>query len=116
MNRKVTISAIVMAAGVAMAGRLAFARPVVNTDNDAVIDLANTKLSLIQAVEAAEAHAGGKAIRAELDGEHGTTVYRVEVVGAKNKVFDVKVDSIDGKVLANTQDRADHRDKEDEDE
>ncbi len=113
MNRKLTISALIMAAGVATAGGLAYAKTSL-TENDAITDLAKAKITLTQAVGAAEAHASGKATKAEIEGEHGTVVYEVEVVAADNKVFDIKVDAADGKVLSSKQDQTDRGEKNDE--
>lgn len=113
MNRKFTISALIVAAGVAAAGGLAYAKSS-GAENDAISDLAKAKITLTQAVGAAEAHATGKATKAELEGERGTVVYEVEVVTADNKVFDIKVDAADGKVLSSKQDQSDRGEKDDE--
>lgn len=113
MNRKLTISALIIAAGVATAGGLAYAKTS-DVENDAIADLAKAKISLTQAVGAAEAHATGKATKAELEGERGAVVYDIEVVTADNKVFDIKVDAADGKVLSSKQDQADRGEKDDD--
>lgn len=113
MNRKLTISALIIAAGVATAGGLAYAKTA-GVENDAIADLAKAKISLTQAVGAAEAHATGKATKAELEGERGAVVYDIEVVTADNKVFDIKVDAADGKVLSSKQDQADRGEKDDD--
>lgn len=114
MNRKMTLSALLLAAGVATAGCLAFAKAA--GENDAVADLGKARIALSQALSAAEAHAGGRATRAELDSEHGAAAYEVEVVTADNKVMDVKVDATDGKVLSSKQDQADRGGSDDKDE
>ena len=75
-------------------------------DNDAMA-IANAKIDLTQAVSAAEQHVGGKASRAEYERHKGQWVFDVEVVKDK-KVMDVKVDPTSGKVLAATEDKADH--------
>ena len=67
-------------------------------DNDARAIL-NTKLSLVQAIGAAEQHTGGRAIRAELENENGRIVYGVEVVGS-TQVTDVKVDANSGQIVS----------------
>lgn len=115
MNRKIAIPALIMAAGVATAGGLTYAKSGVG-ENDAVADLTRAKISLTQAVGAAEAQSGGKATRAELEGERGALVYQIEVVSTDSKVFDVKVDAADGKVLSSMQDRADRGEHEIHDE
>ena len=112
MNRKIAIPALIMAAGIATAGGLALAKTS-DAENDAVADLATAKITLTQAVGAAEAQSGGKATKAELEGERGVIVYQVEIVTPDNKVFDVKVDAADGKVLSSKQDQADRGEKED---
>jgi uncharacterized membrane protein YkoI len=112
MKRKLIIPALVIAAGVATAAGLAFAKESGSNENDATADRAKAKISLTQAVGAAEAQAGGQATRAELDGERGVIAFNVEVVTPDNKVFDVKVDANDGKVLASKQDQADRGGKE----
>lgn len=115
MKRKTVIPALVIAAvGVATAAGWAFANQAGGTENDAVADLAAARISLTQAVSAAEAHAAGRATRAELERERGATVFEVEVVTADSKVFDVKVDAVDGRVLSSKPDKAD-RDREDHD-
>lgn len=114
MNRKISIPALILAAGVATAGGLAYAKAS-GGENDAVADLAKAKVTLAQAAAAAESHSGGRATRAELEGEKGTTVYQVEVVTADNKVFDVRVDAADGKVLSSKADKADSSQHEESD-
>jgi uncharacterized membrane protein YkoI len=114
MNRKIAIPALIMAAGIATAAGLAYAKSDA-VENDAIADLAKAKITLTQAVGAAEAQSGGKATKAELEGERGAVVYQVEVVTADSKVFDVKVDAADGKVLSSKQDQADRGENEDND-
>ncbi|MBK7792646.1 MAG: PepSY domain-containing protein [Betaproteobacteria bacterium] len=114
MKRTLMIPALIVAAGVATAGGLAYAKQSGTAENDAVSDLAKAKITLVQAVSAAEAQAGGRATKAELDGERGTVVFDVEVVTPDNKVFDVKVDAADGKVLSSKLDQADRGEKDEE--
>lgn len=113
MKSKITLPALLVAAGIATAGGLAFAKTA-GGENDAIADLAKAKITLVQAVSAAEAHAGGKATKAELEGERGAVVFDVEVVMPDNKVFDVKVDAADGKVLSSRLDQADGGEKDDD--
>lgn len=91
------------------------AKRAAGTENDAIADLAKAKITLVQAVGAAESNAGGKVVKAELESERGAVVYEVEVVTADNRVFDLKIDATDGKVLSSKQDQADRSDKEDDD-
>lgn len=75
-------------------------------ENDAAL-LSKAKISLTQAIAAAEGHVRGKAIRAELEDENGTLVYGVEVVNG-TQATDVKVDINDGRILSAQADQADH--------
>lgn len=75
-------------------------------ENDAAL-LAQAKISLTQAITAAEQHAQGKAVRAELEDENGTLVYGVEVTNG-TQATDVKVDINNGKILSAQADQADH--------
>jgi len=115
MTRTHKISALLLAAGIATAGGLAYAKSGHDQANDAVADLARTGISLAQAVASAEGHAGGRATRAELEDERGALHYQVEVVTADNQVVDVSVDAKDGKVLKSEADRADRGERDDHD-
>ena len=68
--------------------------------------LAQTKISLGQAVLTAEQHVDGKATQASLESSSQGAVYDVEVVtGAK--VTDIQIDARSGVVLASNEDQAD---------
>jgi len=56
------------------------------------------KISLTDAIKAAEHKTGGKAMEAEVDDESSTIQFEVEVL-KDGKVHEVKVDGITGKVL-----------------
>ena len=116
MKRKLFIPAAIAAAGLAAAGGLAYAQQgPFGEVNDAASNLAGVRVGLVQAIAAAEQHAGGRAARAEIENERGGAIFEVEVVTAANAVMDVKVDA-DGKVIAATQDTGDNGDeKEGED-
>lgn len=118
MNRKIMISAAILAAAVSTAGGLAYAKQSGAMEEDGAADLARATISLSQAIGTAEAHAAGKAVKAGLDSENGTLAFNVEVVTADKKVMDVSVDASDGKVLSSqldTPDRGGKHDKEDKD-
>lgn len=84
-------------------------------ENDTAI-LAQARVGITQAIAAAEHHAGGKAVRAELENENGAAVYAVEVVDGTNST-DVKVDAGDGRILSAQAERGhDGADQEDESE
>ena len=97
------VAAIVAASGVA------FATQAADPEKDAVADLAKASVTLGQAVTTAEAQLNGRATRAALDSEGGAVAYRVEVVAADNRVFDLRIDATDGKVLSSRQDAADRK-------
>jgi uncharacterized membrane protein YkoI len=107
MKRKILIPALILAAGVATAGGLAYSQQPATTQNDAIVELAKARISLTQAVAIAEQHAGGKASRAELEDENGRLVYGVEVSDT-TKTTDVKVDATDGRVVSAQLDAADN--------
>lgn len=79
--------------------------------NDAMA-IGKAKISLAQAVTAAEQHANGKASRGEYEQTKQGWVYDVEVVSGA-KVFDVKVDADKGTVISSAEDTADHDDNND---
>jgi uncharacterized membrane protein YkoI len=80
-------------------------------ENDAVA-LPATKISLSQAVAAAEHQANGRATRAELEHTQSGIVFDVEVVSG-TKVFDVRVDADKGTVISSAEDKAEHDDDHD---
>jgi uncharacterized membrane protein YkoI len=114
MNRSIAIPILVLAAGIASASGVASAETR-GGRNDAVDQMPAAKMSLAQAAGAAESHSGGRATKAELEHERGVAFYRVEVVSADRKVYDVEIDAGDGKVLSTRQDRNDRGDREDDD-
>jgi uncharacterized membrane protein YkoI len=115
MKRKnAMISATLLAAGMATAGGLAYAQQFAAAQDDAVRDLARANISLVQAVVSAESQTGGRATRAELDDEHGSVAFEVEVVTTDGKVLDVRVDATNGTVLASKADEQDRRGDRDE--
>ncbi len=71
---------------------------------------AKAEVSLTQAIAAAESHAKGKAVNAELENENGNIIYGVEVVNSTQTV-DVKVDAHNGKILSAQLDHEDHEDE-----
>ena len=83
------------------------------SQNDAV-PAAQAKVSIVDAISAAERHVGGKAARAEYErsAKPGEWVYDIEVV-VGSKVFDVKVDANSAAVLSSAEDRADNDDGHD---
>ena len=82
-----------------------------NIENDA-LNIAQAKISLVQAVNTAERHINGKASRAEFKQSKKGWVYNVEAV-AGAKVFNIKVDAGNGTILTATEDTADRDDGHD---
>lgn len=114
-SNKFALPALTAAVILAVGGGVAFAKSgTVGGDNDAITDLARAKITLVQAVGAAEHHAGGRATAAELETEKGKTLYEVEVVAANKAVYDVTVDAGTGKVLSSEVDKADAAGEADE--
>jgi uncharacterized membrane protein YkoI len=111
MKRKLLAGAAAAAVAAMIAGGAYAAR---QQEPEEALAIANAKISLVQAVTAAEQHAGGKAAKAELETSQGRQVFDVEVVTAKT-VMDVKVDATDGKVLSAVEDAADHDDGDNND-
>ncbi|WP_323034195.1 PepSY domain-containing protein [Pararhodobacter sp.] len=110
---KTTKFAIVAAAITTLGGAAFAATP---SENDAMV-INQAKVSIAQAISAAEKEHGGKATKAELEHSKQGLIYEVEVV-AGAKVFDVKVDADKGSILSSTEDKSDHndgRDKDDDD-
>lgn len=60
--------------------------------------LNETKISLSEAIKAAEEAQGGRAIEASLDDDSFSPAYEVSVVMDDNTVYDVQVDGVSGKV------------------
>lgn len=82
-----------------------------SNENDALA-INSAKISLVQAITAAEQHVGGKASGADYEQHKGKWVFDVEVVKDK-QVMDVKVDATSGKVIVATVDKVDRADAND---
>lgn len=97
--RKTSIAATAFAATTALVAVAAFAATRQPEPDDDYAALSAAKITLTQAITAAEQHVQGRAIKAELENENGKLVYEVEVV-KQNMATDVKVDSADGRILS----------------
>lgn len=75
------------------------------THNDAFA-ATQVPISLTQAINAAEQHAQGKAVKAEFEHARQGAHYEVEVVSG-TKVFDVRVDAQKGSVISSKEDKID---------
>jgi uncharacterized membrane protein YkoI len=113
MKRKLSVSLAAALAAAAIGGGAYAAKA--DKEDDAVA-IVNAKVTLTQAVTAAEQHVGGKAAKAEFEqSKNGKWTFDVEVVKDAKTVMDVKVDADTGKVLSATADTADHDDENDKD-
>ncbi len=98
MQTRTAAAGLLAALGLAVAG-------VAQAADADVINLGKAKISLSEAIAAAEKHQGGKAAKAEVEtNKDGKVVFDIEVVTADKKVFDVMVDADDGKVLGSKED------------
>ena len=70
------------------------------------LNVGQARITLTQAVAAAEQKVGGRAAHAELNDENGKLVFGVEVVSGQ-QATDVKVDAMSGQVLSARADQAD---------
>lgn len=93
MHRTPLIATLITAAGLGLA-------TAAHADQDDIIHLPEARISLLQAVEAAQRHhEGSKALHAEFEHKHGRLYYEVEVLTPDNRVYDLIIDAHDGKVL-----------------
>lgn len=112
MKRNTTLAAIALLAITAGAGSVYAAQfDDQSGENDALV-ITNVKVNLGQAVTTAEQQVGGKASHAEFEHHHGRPAFDVEVVKG-NRVMDVKVDAVNGRVISARADQADHEDEHD---
>lgn len=102
MIRKTTLSALALV--LATSGAVAYAARG-EAQNDALA-AAQARVTLVQAVTAAEQHTGGKAVKAEFEHDRQGPHYEVEVVKG-SQVFDVIVDTNQGSVISSVEDRHD---------
>lgn len=99
----------ILATALASAGVVAYAAKTM--ENDAMA-INQAKISMTQAITAAEQHANGKASRAEYEQTKAGWAYDVEVI-AGTKVFDVRVDADKGTVISSVEDQGDRGDEGD---
>lgn len=65
---------------------------------DDVRFLADTRITLVDAVEAAQRHSGGRAVEARLDPDSFEPAYEISLV-RDGRIFDIQVDGISGEIL-----------------
>ena len=75
-------------------------------DADEVRALSETKISLTQAIAAAERHQGGQAYEAKVDEDSFKPEYEVDVV-KDGRVYEVRVDGVSGEVIGAREDQND---------
>ena len=68
--------------------------------------ISQAQITLTQAINSAEKHANGKAVRAELENDRQGSVYAVEIINS-TKVFDVRIDAEKGTVISSQEDMSD---------
>lgn len=107
-----TKPAMLIAGGLTLAtATVAFAAKHAMPENDAIRDAQTAKISLSDAVARSQTQFGGKAVKAELEGEEGTLAYEIELVNGKD-VREVRLDAVTGAVLSSTADESDEAEHE----
>lgn len=82
-----------------------------NIESDSIF-VEQAKISMSQALIAAERHVNGKASHADIEKTKAGLAYDIEVVSG-SKVFDVRIDADKGTVLSSAEDKSD-QDQDDE--
>lgn len=103
--------AIVIVSGIAV--NMAEAGDSQENDSKELKLFSMAKISLIDAIKAAEQNTGGKAMEAEVNDESNTAEFEVEIL-KDGKVYEVMVDGITGKVLKVALDKEDNESNEKE--
>lgn len=80
-----------------LAGTAAYA------DHDSIRAMKDAKITLIDAIQAAEKDQGGQAVEASIDDDSFRPSYEVSVM-KDGRLFDVQVDAVDGKILGSRED------------
>jgi uncharacterized membrane protein YkoI len=75
-------------------------------DQDDVRALKESKITLVQAIQAAERHQGGQAYEAGIDDDSFHPEYEVSVV-REDRIYDVRINAVTGEVLGVREDRDD---------
>jgi uncharacterized membrane protein YkoI len=81
---------LVAASGLALSG-------VAVADRDDIRLLSETKITLVEAIEIAEAHQGGVAYDAKLDDDSFTPEYEIDLV-VEDRIYEVTVDGVTGEI------------------
>lgn len=72
-------------------------------DREDILLMKEAKVSLINAIQAAEKHQGGRAYEANLDDDSFRPAYEVSVI-KDDRIYDVQVDAVTGEVLGARED------------
>ena len=66
------------------------------------------KITLEQAIERAQQqHSGSRALSAEIDMRRDRAEYEVEVMTTDKRIYDIRIDAVNGNVLENREDHDD---------
>lgn len=84
----------------------AFIATPAQADTDEITAVKQAKISLVDAIHAAEQHQGGRAFEASLDDDSFTPTYEVSLL-AEEKLYDVRIDAVSGAVLSTREDKDD---------
>lgn len=98
------ITAVVIVLSLAFVGGVA--NKLAHADKDEIKLLKKMKITLVDAILAAEQDQQGTAIEASIDDDSFRPEYEVTIV-RDNKEFDVQVDGVTGKVLSAREDKDD---------
>lgn len=60
--------------------------------------LSKAKISLVDAISAAQSHTRGTAVNAELDRKRGKAVFEVDVLSG-NRLLEVRLDAVTGNII-----------------
>ena len=102
MNRK-PLLAIIAALGLGTAAGSALAY-----DKSDIRAMEQAKIKLEQAIERAQQqHSGSRALSAEIDMRRDRAEYEVEVMTTDKRIYDIRIDAVNGNVLENREDHDD---------
>ncbi|MGH8489239.1 MAG: PepSY domain-containing protein [Gammaproteobacteria bacterium] len=77
-----------------------------NADRDDIRALTDAKITLIQAIQAAESAEGGQAFDASIDDDSFRPEYEVNIV-RDGRVYEMRIDAVAGEVIGTREDRDD---------
>lgn len=101
MRNKMTLASALIAAGISSAGVGAALADNKGANDEAAEtqSMVDAKVTAIQAAQAAEAKAGGKAASVSFEGENGKPFYQVEIVMADGTQQELAVDATTGEIM-----------------